>query len=66
MLMVAGHRGWSPVTAVVLWRRMLGILGDVNEIKNPDIHQRVFKHLNELWDVLFKVGLHQKHACFAE
>ncbi|XP_076803617.1 ral GTPase-activating protein subunit alpha-1-like isoform X2 [Clavelina lepadiformis] len=47
--------GWYPDVAVALWRRLLGILGDVNEISDGEIHQRVFYHLNQLWDILFKM-----------
>ena len=32
------YKNWSPDSAVILWRRMLGILGDINEFKNPQLH----------------------------
>lgn len=48
--------GWTPEVAVVLWRRMLGILGDVNSISQPTVHERVMGHLLELQDTLLKVG----------
>ena len=55
--MVAGgvREGWGPVAAVVLWRRMLGILGNVNRIKDPAIHAKVFECLASIWDMLAKV-----------
>ena len=31
-------KGWLPDVAVVLWRRMLGSLGDVNAIADTVIH----------------------------
>lgn len=34
-------RGWLPDVAVVLWRRMLGALGDVNQIDDPRLHAQV-------------------------
>ncbi|XP_061443897.1 ral GTPase-activating protein subunit alpha-2 isoform X2 [Rhineura floridana] len=47
--------GWHPDSAAVLWRRILGILGDVNNIKSPKIHARIFEHLFELWYKLAKI-----------
>uniref|UniRef100_A0A673TZQ1 Ral GTPase activating protein catalytic alpha subunit 2 n=1 Tax=Suricata suricatta TaxID=37032 RepID=A0A673TZQ1_SURSU len=46
--------GWHPDSAAVLWRRVLGILGDVNNIQSPKIHAKVFGHLYELWYKLAK------------
>ncbi|TKC45149.1 hypothetical protein EI555_008663, partial [Monodon monoceros] len=46
--------GWHPDSAAVLWRRILGILGDVNNIQSPKIHARVFGYLYELWYKLAK------------
>jgi hypothetical protein len=48
-------RGWLPDVAVVLWRRMLGALGDVNELTDPALHKQVFEYLVELCDTLAKV-----------
>lgn len=47
--------GWTPDVAVVLWQRMLGSLGDVNKIDDPDIHAFVFDYLCDLQDTLFRV-----------
>ncbi|XP_042317654.1 ral GTPase-activating protein subunit alpha-2 isoform X2 [Sceloporus undulatus] len=47
--------GWHPDSASVLWRRILGILGDVNDIESPKIHARVFEYLYELWYKLAKI-----------
>ncbi|XP_069806445.1 ral GTPase-activating protein subunit alpha-1 isoform X2 [Dendropsophus ebraccatus] len=47
--------GWHADVAAVLWRRMLGILGDVNIISNPEIHAQVFDYLCELWQNLVKI-----------
>ncbi|KAL4624069.1 ral GTPase-activating protein subunit alpha-2 [Arapaima gigas] len=47
--------GWHPDSAAVLWRRILGILGDVNNIRNPRIHAKVFSYLHELWHKLAKI-----------
>uniref|UniRef100_A0A8C9WDF5 Ral GTPase activating protein catalytic subunit alpha 1 n=1 Tax=Scleropages formosus TaxID=113540 RepID=A0A8C9WDF5_SCLFO len=48
--------GWHADVATVMWRRMLGILGDVNAIKDPEIHAQVFDYLCELWQNLAKVS----------
>ncbi|XP_064187479.1 ral GTPase-activating protein subunit alpha-2 isoform X2 [Anguilla rostrata] len=47
--------GWHADSAAVLWRRILGILGDVNGIRCPRIHARVFTHLYDLWRKLAKI-----------
>lgn len=47
--------GWHADVATVMWRRMLGILGDVNCIRDPEIHAQVFDYLCELWQNLAKV-----------
>uniref|UniRef100_G3PG08 Ral GTPase activating protein catalytic subunit alpha 1 n=1 Tax=Gasterosteus aculeatus aculeatus TaxID=481459 RepID=G3PG08_GASAC len=47
--------GWHADVATVMWRRMLGILGDVNSIKDPEIHAQVFDYLCELWHNLAKI-----------
>ncbi|XP_041827330.1 ral GTPase-activating protein subunit alpha-1 isoform X7 [Melanotaenia boesemani] len=47
--------GWHADVATVMWRRMLGILGDVNNIKDPEIHAQVFDYLCELWQNLAKI-----------
>lgn len=52
--------GWHADVATVMWRRMLGILGDVNGIKDPEIHAQVFDYLCELWQNLAKVRT-EKH-----
>lgn len=48
-------RGWLPDVAVVLWRRMLGALGDVNQLTDPALHNQVFEYLVELCDTLARV-----------
>lgn len=35
---------------------MLGALGDINKISNPDHHAQVIKCLWELWQLLAKVS----------
>ncbi|XP_071070080.1 ral GTPase-activating protein subunit alpha-1 isoform X4 [Dasypus novemcinctus] len=47
--------GWHADVATVMWRRMLGILGDVNTIIDPEIHAQVFDYLCELWQNLAKI-----------
>ncbi|KAM8737321.1 ral GTPase-activating protein subunit alpha-2 isoform 2-T2 [Acanthopagrus schlegelii] len=47
--------GWHADSAFVLWRRILGILGDVNNIRCPKIHAKVFSYLYELWHKLCKI-----------
>ncbi|CAL8285950.1 unnamed protein product [Lota lota] len=47
--------GWHADSAFVLWRRILGILGDVNNIRCPKIHAKVFCYLYEIWHKLDKI-----------
>ncbi|KAI4875282.1 hypothetical protein NFI96_004784 [Prochilodus magdalenae] len=47
--------GWHADSAFVLWRRILGILGDVNSIRCPRIHAKVFSYLYEIWHKLAKI-----------
>lgn len=47
--------GWHADSAFVLWRRILGILGDINSIRCPKIHAKVFSYLYELWHKLAKI-----------
>lgn len=62
-MMAGGSRtGWQADVATVMWRRMLGILGDVNSIKDPEIHAQVFDYLCELWQNLAKVGTRTVHS----
>ena len=52
-------RGWLPDVAVILWKRMLGSLGDVNEISDPKLHAQVFDYLVKLTNTLVKIKLNQ-------
>jgi len=47
--------GWTPDVAVVLWRRMLGALGDINAITDPKTHEKIMEHLLELQQTVLKV-----------
>jgi hypothetical protein len=48
--------GWTPIVAAVIWCRMLRILGDINDIQDPDIHAEAVDCLQEIWKALYKVG----------
>ncbi|KAJ8670226.1 hypothetical protein QAD02_001485 [Eretmocerus hayati] len=54
-----GVRGWLPDVAVVLWRRMLSALGDVNNIQDPTLHGQVMEYLVQLTHTLLKIRLNQ-------
>lgn len=59
ILMGGTARGWLPDVASVMWKRMLGALGDVNKILNPKLHAQVFKHLVDITDSLIKIRQNQ-------
>lgn len=52
-------KGWLPDVAAVMWRRMLGALGDVNKILNPKLHAEVFRYLVNITDSLIKIRMNQ-------
>ncbi|KAK4884388.1 hypothetical protein RN001_000659 [Aquatica leii] len=52
-------RGWLPDVAVVLWKRMLGALGDVNQIADAKLHSQVFDYFVKLIDILIKIKNNQ-------
>ena len=53
-------KGWLPDVAVVLWRRMLGSLGDVNSIADTVIHAQIYKYLIDLHDIMNKIRANQE------
>lgn len=52
-------KGWLPDVAVIMWRRMLGALGDVNKILNPKLHAEVFRYLVNITESMIKMRLNQ-------
>ncbi|XP_071509719.1 ral GTPase-activating protein subunit alpha-1-like [Diadema antillarum] len=55
-VMSGGTRiGWHPDVAVVVWRRLLGILGDINQISDPRLHWVVLECLWDIWQMLAKI-----------
>ncbi len=40
--------GWNPDSAVVCWRRFLGLMGDFSTIANPTAAADVFEYLDSL------------------
>ena len=52
-------KGWLPDVAVVLWRRMLGALGNINHIADTVIHAQIYKYLIELFEIMVKIRNNQ-------
>ncbi|GAB0092803.1 Probable Rho GTPase-activating protein CG5521 [Sergentomyia squamirostris] len=52
-------RGWLPDVAAIMWKRMLGALGDVNQIQSPKLHAQIFRHLVDMTSSLIKIRLNQ-------
>ena len=50
-------RGWLPDVSVVMWRRVLGLLGDPSNISQPARHATVWRHLLNLSQTLIKVRI---------
>lgn len=59
IMMGGTARGWLPDVAAVMWKRMLGALGDVNQILNPKLHAQVFKYLVDITENLIKIRMNQ-------
>lgn len=47
--------GWLPDVAAIMWKRMLGSLGDVNLITKSELHYQVFRYLVEMTNNLIKI-----------
>ena len=45
----------APETAYTAWFRMLGSLGNVNQIRSPEQHNRIMKTLFDIWKMLCRV-----------
>ncbi|KPU72824.1 uncharacterized protein Dana_GF23263, isoform B [Drosophila ananassae] len=51
--------GWHPDSTSIMWKRMLGALGDVNRIPKAELHAQVFMHLLEMTQNLIKIKQNQ-------
>ncbi|XP_065371984.1 probable Rho GTPase-activating protein CG5521 isoform X1 [Calliphora vicina] len=51
--------GWLPDSTAIMWKRMLGALGDVNRIPKAELHAQVFKHLLDMTLNLIKIKQNQ-------
>lgn len=51
--------GWQADVAVMLWRRILGLLGNINGISDPDVHKMAIKTVAEFVDLLLQVRTSQ-------
>lgn len=48
-------QGWLPDVAVVLWRRMFGALGNINEIEDAANHVAIYEYLCDHLETMIKV-----------
>ena len=55
VLLGGSHKGWNAEISVVLWRRMLGVLGDLNDIPDPAMHKLAFECLVKITDDFIKM-----------
>ena len=51
--------GWNIDSAVVCWRRFLGLLGDFSHLTNPVVMVEVFTYLDSLTDALLAIDAYQ-------
>ena len=55
-VIAGGHyTGWAAESAVILWRRMLGVLGDITSFQNPHTFAQVMECIYKIVDDLAKV-----------
>lgn len=55
VLLGGSHKGWNAEVSAVLWRRMLGVLGDLNDIPDPGMHKLAFECLVKITDDFIKM-----------
>lgn len=60
-LQVIGNEPTFKETCYMLIKRLFGCLGNVNAIKDPNIHKRVFEFIYTKWERLAKVILIPNH-----
>lgn len=51
--------GWNMDSAVVCWRRFLGLLGDFSQLSNPHVVAEVFAYLDSLTSSLLAIDAYQ-------
>ncbi|VDL62774.1 unnamed protein product [Hymenolepis diminuta] len=51
--------GWNTDSAVVCWRRFLGLLGDFSQISNPYVIAEVLNYLDSLTNSLLAIDAYQ-------
>jgi hypothetical protein len=46
VLLGGSVRGWTSENSIIMWRRMLGLFGNINDIEDPEIHLIAIKCLS--------------------
>ncbi|KAL5289618.1 RALGAPA2 family protein [Megaselia abdita] len=49
--------GWLPDVAAIMWKRMLGSLGNVNQINKSELHYQIFRYLVDMTNNLIKIKI---------
>lgn len=63
ILLGGTHKGWNAEISVILWRRMLGVLGDLNDIPDPAMHKLAFECLVKITDDFIKMKDNISYLC---
>ncbi|CAF0735212.1 unnamed protein product [Adineta ricciae] len=50
----------APETAYTAWFRMLGSLGNINQIRSPEQHNRIMKTIFDIWKMLCRIHVQSK------
>ena len=47
--------GWTPENAAAMWHRLLGMLGNINNVQDSEVYRRIFVHLLKMFKDLEKI-----------
>ncbi len=48
---------WTPSVAATVWLRMLSVMGNINDIRDPSVHAEAMMGLYHIWTILKKVRI---------
>lgn len=55
ILVGGSFKGWSTESSIILWRRMFGTLGDINQIQDTDLHCHIMNCIAKVMEDFIKV-----------
>lgn len=55
--------GWLPEVAAAMWHRLLGMLGNINNVQDSEVYRRIFNHLLKMFKDLERIR-DNRGVCF--